>query len=70
MKEKLPNQKKSKAKEQIDKLTTKAKDMKDKYDDMDDDTKKKVMAGVGGALALLAAIGAAKKIKKHRNDKR
>ena len=37
---------------------------KNKYDNLDNQTKKKVVKGVAGAAAVLAALGAAHKVKK------
>ncbi|MFA5134978.1 MAG: hypothetical protein WC505_04310 [Patescibacteria group bacterium] len=45
------------------KLSEHARELKDKYHKMDSDTKKKILTGVGGALALLASIGIMRKLK-------
>lgn len=45
-------------------LTKAAKMVKDKYEGIDDKTKMKIIAGVAGALALIAGIVGAKSIKK------
>ncbi len=47
----------------FDELEKTVKDLKGKYDNADDKTKKKVLAGVAGAAALLGAIVAGKAIK-------
>ncbi len=60
---------KNEAHKAFDTLSQKAKDMKEKFEEMDESTKKKVMAGVGGALALLATIGLAKKIHRKKKNK-
>lgn len=47
----------------VDELTKAAKMVKDKYEGIDDKTKMKIIGGVAGALALVAGIVGAKKIK-------
>ncbi|MCR4280570.1 MAG: hypothetical protein NUV82_04060 [Candidatus Komeilibacteria bacterium] len=50
-------------------LSDRAKDLKGKYDNLDEGTKKKIMAGVGGAIGILAGVFAASKIKAGRKKK-
>lgn len=57
-----------KGKEHLDKLIEHAKHAKEKYDEMDDATKKKIMAGVAGALAVLGGIALFKKMKGKKDD--
>lgn len=47
----------------VDELTKAAKIVKDKYEGIDDKTKMKIIGGVAGAIALVAGIVGAKKIK-------
>ena len=61
---------KNKASQMIDKLIGQAKEMKAKFDGMDKNTKKKVIAGVAGAIALLTALGLAKKMRKRKKAKK
>jgi len=48
----------------LDKLIDRAKVVKSKYHKLDDDTKKKIVVGIAGAITLLAGIRAVGKIKK------
>ena len=49
------------------KLTTTVKEVKQHYDEADDKTKKKIIAGVAGAAALIAAtIGVKQAMKKKK----
>ncbi len=51
-------------KKMLEALKQKASEAKDKYDHLDQESKKKIMAGAAGALALLAGIGLVKKTRK------
>ncbi len=53
-----------KIKQGFDELETVVKDLKMKYETADDKTKKKVIAGVAGAAAILGGIIAGKAISK------
>lgn len=50
-------------------LRKKAGEIKKKYDHLDQNSKKKIMAGAAGALALLAGIGLVKKTIKKTKKK-
>lgn len=50
----------------LDKLIDQAKEVKGKFHKLNNNTKKKVIVGVAGAIALLAGIGMIKKMKRKR----
>ncbi len=49
-------------------LSDKIKEMKKKYNNMDDKKKKRLWAGVGASVAMIAALVGAKKIKDKINE--
>jgi len=52
-----------------EKFNQQAKALKKKYESLDESSKKKLITGVAGAVAILAGIGAVKKIQKKQRRK-
>ncbi|HLD28241.1 MAG TPA: hypothetical protein VJB67_01360 [Patescibacteria group bacterium] len=51
-------------------MVGKLKTLKKKYDGLDDDTKKKILAGLASVAAVIATIKTAKKVKKSIKKKK
>ena len=65
----MPVQKKPKIdeiKKFSDDFLAKLKDLKVKYDSMDDKTRQKIVAGVAGIVAVLAGVSSMRKISKKK----
>jgi len=58
------------AKKMLNKLSEHAKNVKSKYDNLEEPQKKKILAGVAGALSALAAVGIMAKAKKSLKRKK
>jgi len=52
-----------------DDFLAKLKELKGKYDSMDDKTRQKIVAGVAGAVAVLAGVSKVKKMTKSKKKK-
>jgi hypothetical protein len=52
-----------------DDFLTKLKELKGKYDSMDEKTRQKIVAGVAGTVAVLAGVSKVKKISKKKKKK-
>lgn len=67
-KKSVPSSNTASDQKQFDKLINHTKKIKDKYNNMDEESKKKMLLGVAGAFAVLTSIAAAKKVSKKRKN--